>query len=453
MIASTGLWILRFLASLLLAQHPALVSGELSGPRLFAFPVPMNLARSPLDILLTGLVLLGQAALLLRFSEQGKTLSWRRWAPVLTGALALPMAVWIVSREAQNSQMSLIEVSLEEHFLARSFVQVALLLILWAPLSLLAPLIRRRRQSVILAMLVALPAASLLTFLILTASFLRGQETLVERNLKLQVLDQEDDRIHTLDESRLSLMNDARLPAYLDHELGGGHGSNAAYRLWTRTELARMGYRSSLELFDAQGNLQGHFGIEMPPSVPAGPNPAGNLQPVDLEKVLFSTLSQQEEVYTCRWPVMEEGKVVGGLALYVSNGFDNIPLLRPSRPNWLPAPGHRETPPVRAILGEDPVAMAYDSDRRLLWTARPDPPPPPSRSELQALVPSGEWRTSRSAGHAMRLFYFRHGDILSALGYALSRPLQHLSRLFRLGPLLLLSGGSLLLFFFLILLP
>jgi hypothetical protein len=66
----------------------------------------------------------------------------------------------------------------------------------------------------------------------------------------------------------------------------------------------------------------------MPPPVPGLAGEVAILEPVPLERLVFSTLSQEQAVLSSRWPVYDaENHIAGVLALYIANDEGNIPAL------------------------------------------------------------------------------------------------------------------------------
>ena len=413
-------------------------TGPLTGASLQGSRLLYGSFRSPLDTLLTGAMLLTWAALAAT-TVRGTRGRARLLLLLVTAALALGAGALVLA-VADDSRMNLLLAATGPDAVPRLAVQAGLLFVLWSPLLLVGSCALRRNSGVVVTAALSLLAAALGFFAIVSAAHSAAREDLIRHNLRLKLLGHEADRLEALALSREQLQADEELPARLSRAVREGRASDLAWVLWSRTELARQGYRCSLEIFGPRGVLQGAFGVEMPPPVPAGDDPSENLSAVEAAPVLFSTLSQEAPVYTSRWPVVVGQEVVGGIALYVSNEVDNLPVLLPDRPFWRQAVPGFHSPSAAAQIGGPPLALIYDRDSRLLWSAHPNPPRLPSGFDAEQVPPEGLWRDALSGGHRVRLLYFGDGNHLYAVGFHRDDLLDHAGRLFRILPVLLLIG-------------
>ncbi len=441
LLLSTGIWATRAALHAVL-RDPAL-QGPLTDASLFATPAPFGLLRSPADTLATGLALAIQAAVVGRFLRTRA--GWLPPALVRTLAVAgLAGALLLALRAGPDSPLNLLSLATPPHPGVRMVVLCGLFLIAWAPCLLAAwgGFPRTALHPAWTGLLLA-PLAAGLLFVALASGFKEARHHLVESNLRPLVLAQEEERIRSLDLSRRRLQADPSVGDEVERALAEQRAHDLAYRLWRQTDLAARGYHSSLELYDAAGQLRGAFGVEMPPPVPAGGEPSDNLTPVDRQTVVFATLSQEKETLFARWPLAGPGGPVGAIALYVSNELDNVPFLRMEPTVWTREPGGDSILSAADLLNSDIIAVAYGSGNRLLWSAHPDPPPLPVGLRVADMEGGMEWSESESAGHQVRLLYFGDGTRLYGVGFHLDRLTDQLARLLRLSLFLTAVAGAL----------
>ncbi|MFQ5718435.1 MAG: ATP-binding protein [Acidobacteriota bacterium] len=419
----------------------------LGGAALQGSRILFGLFRSPLDTVETGATLLALAAITMARvaaehrrsrSRQG---AWRHVAGLLAAGIITIGAGYLVFHVAVGSQMNLLATARDDVLLPRLAVQIGLLCVLWAPGLGLAHQVSRLGSRPVVAATVALLGAAVGFFALATLARGVAREELIEHNLRPELLAHESDRLQALTLSRRQIMAGRDLPERLTRAFRSGHEDDLAWQLWAGTEMAREGYRSSLEVYDADGHLRGAFGIEMPPPVAIDDHPADNLVAVDVATVVFSTLSQEAPVFTSRWPVRAGQEIVGAVALYVSNEVDNLPALLADHSPWTRAVPGLQWPGVTEQLGGPVLALVRDRDNRLLWSAHADPPPVPPGFSAASVPSLGVWRHALSGHHPVRLLYFGDGHRLFALGFHHDSVLDHAGGLFRLVPFLLAVGG------------
>src|SRR5439155_22854786 len=109
--------------------------------------------------------------------------------------------------------------------------------------------------------LVVLVAVSLISFLFHFTRFHYAtdvQKSVIEKEAASQVKEQDQTlrnlittSQHQLDNAVENLSVDPKIP-------------DLAYRLWTRTDLARLGYKSAVEIYDTDGTLLNRFALNVP---------------------------------------------------------------------------------------------------------------------------------------------------------------------------------------------
>jgi C4-dicarboxylate-specific signal transduction histidine kinase len=354
----------------------------------------------------------------------------------LAGALVLAAAFWLSSRAGLDGRLDLSGLGGDAPGAPLLAVQLGLVLSLWAPALLLVSSLRRPGSggSPWPAVLLAAVAA-VVVFSHAARAAESARRELVEETLAPLLLRQSDDRTAALLESRALLASRPGLADDLAVAVRLGSGDQLAFRLWQQTELAALGYRSSLELLDGQGRLVGSFALEMPPPLPAGPGGETALFDIPLERLVFATLSQEQEVLSSRWTVgTGEPPAAGAVALYVADEIDNLPALmdEPELPSW--AAAGRD---VRRILGGPPLVLAHDRNGHLVWSGLADPP------VLSAHAGDRSWVAAGAGSRRFRLLRIDDGDRVLSVGYRIHGPSRLAARLLRFALMQVLALAAL----------
>ncbi|MCZ6599930.1 MAG: ATP-binding protein [Acidobacteria bacterium] len=417
-VLSAGVWILRaWLANFMRSGAP-LDAGVLSSPAVYASQAPFGLFRSPLATLLTGLALTLQAVLIVRATRHPQAARAWRWLLIPAGGAGLAGAFLLCARAGLDSRLDLAGLARESQSAAQLAVQTGLVLTLWAPaLLLLTSLFRWQRGRPLLRAALALPLLSALLFMFLARTTEEARQDLVTENLHPLLVHQDADRQRALTETRDLLQSRDGIAQELARALADGTCDALAFHLWRSSELARQGYHSSLEIYDGTGSLAGSFSVAMPPPVAGLAGEVAILEPVPLERLVFSTLSQEQAVLSSRWPVYDaENHIAGVLALYIANDEGNIPALSTAAE---PLPWTTAGADTRRLLRGSPLLTVHDTEGTLLWSSQADPAPLRAGMLLRNDIENGIWQDSLSTGHPVRLFYFAQGDLIYALGYPL----------------------------------
>jgi signal transduction histidine kinase/HAMP domain-containing protein len=430
LILSAGTWVLRAWAAFVVRAGAPLDAGDLSSPALYASRSPLDLYRSPLDALLTGVALMVQALILVRLTSGPSSRPvWRRLL-LVPGAAGLSGAVVMAIRAGHDSRLDLAGLTGQAFSLAHLAVQIGLLLSLLAPVILLAFAIPRRlppRQLLRTALLVP-PLAGVL-FIGLSLAAEQARRDLVTQNLRWVLADQEILREQVLLEGRNALQTDGGLPTRLADALAGNTGDTFAYRLWRDSEMARQGYHSSLEVYAADGRLAGNFAFNMPPPVPGFAGDQQAPTEPEVEHLVFATLSQQQPVLSSQVQFRDrEGIFLGSVALYIANDENNVPALSGERD---PLPWATAGDETRRLMRGPALVSIYDREGTLRWSAQPDPSPLPPALFARSDLEQGVWKTGRDGSDEVRLFHFASGDAVYALGYVVDPWTRPAARLLR----------------------
>jgi signal transduction histidine kinase len=142
----------------------------------------------------------------------------------------------------------------------------------------------------------------------------------------------------------------------------------AAYHLWAGGELFRLGYQSSLDLYDADGNPISRFGFDLPPLTETIDLSVIPEAPVVVREAI-PQLSVEKEVLHAEMPVVQDGIVVGAVVGHVLDEPDNLPFL-PAVGPYLAAlgPGAQQDP------GSLPDYVLFDDDGNVVLSSLDQPP-------------------------------------------------------------------------------
>ena len=195
------------------------------------------------------------------------------------------------------------------------------------------------------------------------------------------------------------------------------HIPDLAFRLWTRTDLARYGVRSSLEIYSEEGGLLNRFSVNLPQL------------PVSLDIVLeggWGTERQSLRLENERKPVyfsVRDIPGVGFLVLEATQDFEFLPFLAPTNP-FLELFRFPEQPG-----SPTPELNIYDEKWRPVFVSRSDLSI--STQKGKEIISKGTpgWVPEKWSGRTYDVFYFPLGKNFGALiipGVAIYSHLVHL---------------------------
>jgi signal transduction histidine kinase len=244
-----------------------------------------------------------------------------------------------------------------------------------------------------------------------------SRRSLVRSNVLQTILDQEWRREVALRESLNQILQDPRLPAIL-RSGGSDDYSEAAYEIWSETEIAQQGLESSLRLVDARGEVVSRFGLDLPETVEqalqrtvlAGPGPA---------RARVRLASVELPVLLGRRALLQDGVPLGGVEIVVADTFDNVPSIpSPSPYTLLFRPSAALT---QTYLAGTPLHFTvYDGEsRQPIFTNDPLSPPPLPASLAASLGADSEptWAAVPHGRQRLHLIYALRGERIFAVGY------------------------------------
>jgi len=147
----------------------------------------------------------------------------------------------------------------------------------------------------------------------------------------------------------------------------------AAYGLWAGSDLFHLGYKSSLDLYDARGARVSHFGFDLPPLEEVPGEGSDEVR----DEIFYPSPAVPKRVRHADAPIVQNGNVLGTVVGHVLDEPENLPFL-PAHAPYLAALG----PGTRPSSGRIPDYVLYGSDGRVLLTTVHEPPA--SRPEFHA---------------------------------------------------------------------
>ncbi len=438
-------------ALLLVTEAPLrLLPREAGSPSLFGRTDLAGLLASPADLLLTCLAL-ALIALAVRSRLVAAGTRGRWWSTGLAAGAAVlaTLLVWTTSVSlAVHARVQLLDF---EKIGSRQ--GPALLLLAWVVLIVAAAVLwgtvwnvaRPRLGGLVVsehapALLAVIPLSLLAAFSLQSV----GERLALER-LRLEfapeVLNQASYR-------RVALLSAVRQAAAEIRSMppaatGDPRTERLAFRLWYGSDLFHAGYRSSLDVFDAEGQAISSFGFDLPPVIDeAFSEPPESDSPIYREEVFpVGALPQRllhAEIAVERQDG-EEWVIVG----HVLQEAANLPFLAAAEP-YLAALGAEA--PRRGAAGEPPTPEYVLYDRRgsvLLRTV--DQPPTLTREMEMAATQESDLRL-RAGEDSYVGVPLLDGDLLHLLMMRSPSPVERLGAAARLALLAMaLITGSILL--------
>ena len=388
--------------ALLWSRAPAhLLPRQLGSPSLYGSARSFGLLGSPVDLLLSAIALL---LLSYALGVLARNLAPRRRAVAVVISSVAFLTLTAVSAAlsvsvARHSGLA------EELFEAMSQPLGQLTLLTGLGLTIIAAaesgalalvLVGRKASgapSRLTVGLVLLPLAALASSLLLL-TLDRIDIERMRSELAPQVLEQSSRREIAL---RAAVSAAAGSEAARDAVLAppGDGDDYVAYDLWVAGELFYLGFKSSLDLYDATGAPVSHFGFDLPPLNESVVPPASTVGP--REELVSPALAVAKRLVHLEAPILIDGIAVGTVVGHVLDEPENLSFL-PSHEPYLAALGPGRNPRPRPI--RSPAYVLYGDDGRvLLSTVRQ--PPAAAPSLRQAAVAGSMVRvTADGAGHA-----------------------------------------------------
>ncbi len=218
------------------------------------------------------------------------------------------------------------------------------------------------------------------------------RKTYVEREAAVQVKGQENWirevlRVSQgqLDEAIQNLSLDPRIP-------------DLAYRLWTRTDFARFGYKSAVEIYDQNGGLLNRFALNLPRlSLSNAPIPGGEIWETEQNSVSFGNARKLILVSVRTLPD------IGFLVIQALQDYQNLPFVPSTSPFqelFRPAAGAGDYAGTLFL-------NVYDAFWHPVFVSDPGFSSPVPRSPNLLRGSSAEWLTESVHENKFHAYYFR----------------------------------------------
>ncbi len=261
---------------------------------------------------------------------------------------------------------------------------------------------------------IVLALVAFLSLLLYPALVHYGEKTIrqqIERDHASLVLHQPQWREYVLAESQ------RRIDA-LDvlEEIPGGApplAEELAFAVWSKTDLAAVGFSSAVEIQDPGGRVVSRFALNLPSAaVPVRPLPASEAWESTREEL--PETSGGGRVLHSRRRLGYHGELHGAIHLYVKDDFWNLPFLRPRDPYSVL---YRTA--TRSSARDRPVGLlVYDRPRGLVFSSA-ERPPALDAALLQraSAAPAGFWTTLTVDGRPDHTLLFTDAQHVYGLTY------------------------------------
>jgi signal transduction histidine kinase len=260
-----------------------------------------------------------------------------------------------------------------------------------------------------------LAAVAFISLLLYPALVHYGEKTIrqqIERDHAPLVLHQPQWREYVLAESQ------RRIDA-LDvlEEIPGGAApllaEELAFAVWSKTDLAAVGFSSAVEIQDPGGRVVSRFALNLPSAaVPVRPLPASEAWQTTREEL--PETSGGGRVLHSRRRLAYHGELHGAIHLYVKDDFWNLPFLRPRDPYSVL---YRTA--TRSSARDRPVGLlVYDRARGLVFSSAERPPALDASLLARAsAAPAGLWTTLTVDGRPDHTLLFTDAQHAYGLTY------------------------------------
>ncbi len=177
-----------------------------------------------------------------------------------------------------------------------------------------------------------------------------------------------------------------------------------AYRLWSRTDLARRGYKSAVEVYGQNGAILNRFAISLPRlSFDFAGNGSGETWNTFRRVAVFGNSRRLVSIAIRTLPG------VGYLVVEVAQDYENLPFVPPSSPfQELFRPPHDYR-----FYTTPPLLNVYDPAWRPLYVASPDMPVSVQNGANTLRNKDFGWIVESPNGRPFHVYYFKTTD-----GYA-----------------------------------
>jgi two-component system nitrogen regulation sensor histidine kinase NtrY len=212
-----------------------------------------------------------------------------------------------------------------------------------------------------------------------------------------------------LDQALVTLTIDPKIP-------------DLAFRLWARTDLARFGLRSALEIYDEEGRLVNRFSVSLPRlAVPILDVVLERGWATERRTVILGNV--RKSVHFAVRDIPDVGFVV----IEVAQDYESLPFMTPSSP-------FRELFRFRGAFQNmlTPDLNVYDAQWRPVFVSRADLSLSTQQGQDLLRESSSGWVHEKWSGRALNVYYFRITDGFAGLILPAATPRGHVVRLIEL---------------------
>ena len=208
-------------------------------------------------------------------------------------------------------------------------------------------------------------------------------------------------------------------------ELGdGASSSDAAYQLWSQTDLAILRLTSAVELYGLDGRLTSRFALNLPDYAPSTYLAPGCGWDIVEEVSPFG--SSGRHVLRASRGICEGFRQLGAIAIRVMLDYQTLPFIS-SRSPYLQSIGSDREPPPPAGMGRDIEFVVYGWSRAPLYVSNTSAWPLPDEVFGRLADSRAQfWETLERDGDAFRVHFLNDRGGIYALGYPMMMAFDHL---------------------------
>ncbi|MEW5807056.1 MAG: ATP-binding protein [Acidobacteriota bacterium] len=439
-----SLWLFFFLSSLSIWSFRfILLKGELlrnfftdihSGPIYFGASQFLGLFQSPLDLLMTSLVILIQVSLLLLFCRTSRVIPVRHTSFFIMSIMAIFLASVLISfcfslpgLVVRNSRINILLFEYKNHGSIRFILQASIFLFLYATalttletLRTLASLFKP--GMIFLSRIIYFRYFVLVTFLLslifffaLDRNYSRLKDDTILKEFRFEIVQQETKNHELLTESLKKINSSSSILP--DLFVTKERDDTIAYRLWSDTELSTLGTSSSLEIYNRDSQLISRFTKDLPGFNEKISRDEKDPLEVDIFGEEFSIGSARGKVLHGERAIAAGGMIAGVAVMHILNQPENIPFLSFGK-SFSEFYGSREPALLYAeLLGTEPPFIVYNRDGRVLFSSVTSPPPLPAEIKIGSKKVPWEWAAFKTEGFPYQFFILNYGDKFFVTGY------------------------------------
>jgi nitrogen fixation/metabolism regulation signal transduction histidine kinase len=308
--------------------------------------------------------------------------------------------------------------------------------------------VRRSSQAVrLVALFTALALPALAMYPLLHAFTTDAKDRLVAGEYSPAALRLRDQLQQSSSRAREEIDALPSLSEFLIEPTDEGLSTDAAYQLWSKTDLAAERLTSAVELYAADGRLVSRFFLNLPEYATPRFQAAGcGWDIVDESSPIGSS---ERHVLRASRGICERGRMLGSVAVRVMLDYRTLPFISARTP-YLESLRAVRQPEAEDIAGRDVEFVLYGWSRAPLYVSATSAFPLPDAA-FRRMAESRErfWDVVAHDGRQYRVYYASDRGGIYAFGYPLLTPFGHIVNLAELVTLafvlymLLLAGSTL----------